>query len=125
LLDVLFSVLVDGTWNIFAQSYDFSTINIQWLKYQINNVKSATKVTKYIALCFPKMVPRNISAWTTDGDSTSVEVKNLTVNTDYIVQVLAILDNDNQTWKSSFPDRNKTIRASQQVIVTTTKNGKH
>jgi hypothetical protein len=113
--------LVDRTWNVRAQSPHSNTISVQWPKYPVPDAKSGQKVTKYIAVCISNVDPKNISAGTTDGDSTRVEVVNLMSNSNYTVQVLTFLGNSSI---SNVTIHNETIRASQKVIVRTKKQGK-
>lgn len=74
----------------------------------------------YVALCTLQNDPSNITAWSANGNRTEINIRNLTVNTDYIIQVLVVLGNVPRV-----SSRDKSLRASQPVVVRTSRRGKY
>lgn len=109
--------MVDDTWDIIATSANPNAIIVIWNKYR---TLDSSNVTKYVVLCTDQSDPSKITAWSADGNMTEINIQNLTASSDYIIQVLAILDSLPQV-----SSRYKTIRASQPVVVRTSMRGKY
>jgi hypothetical protein len=98
-------------------------MNVQWSEYPLIkeiNMAMSTKVLTYMAVCIAIKNHTNISVATTDGLGRSVDVTHLGKYTEYSVQVFAFFGNSTN---ETLPNRNDTIRGSENITIRTIEDG--
>ncbi|XP_031570637.1 uncharacterized protein LOC116304951 isoform X2 [Actinia tenebrosa] len=112
----LYDVPVKSTWNISAKSDRSSTINVQWSEYPLSsNIAASTQVVSYVAVCIAVKNHTDISVASPDGQGRSVNVTHLRSNTEYYVQVIAVLGNSSNTTSAN----ETTFQRSENITVRT------